>query len=150
MRLDAEGSRGAAALAEAPRASSEVERVGALAACWEELVPEAADPSYAVVAALVSDVAGDRTLVGVEALARRHGLSTRSVQRLVRWYVGVPPTWLIRRYRLHDALAELQADPTTDLAALATSLGWYDQAHFTRDFRAAVGQPPAAYLRTLR
>jgi len=154
VRFDAAGSPGAAAsmaaLDGALRTASEDARIEALATWWEGLVPEAADASYAVVAALVGDVAADRTVVSVEALARRHGLSTRSVQRLVRWYVGVPPTWLIRRYRLQDALAELQADPSTDLAALATSLGWYDQAHFTRDFRAAVGQPPATYLRTLR
>ena len=90
-----------------------------------------------------------RSLVSVEELAGRHGLSTRGVQRMIRWFVGVPPTWLIRRYRLQDALAILQADPSTDLATLATCLGWYDQAHFTRDFRVAVGQPPAAYLRAL-
>ena len=32
-----------------------------------------------------------------------------------------------------------------DLAALAVELGWFDQSHFTRDFTALVGQPPAAY-----
>ncbi len=34
-----------------------------------------------------------------------------------------------------------------DLAGLAASLGWFDQAHFSRDFRAVTGTTPSAYLR---
>jgi AraC-like DNA-binding protein len=35
-----------------------------------------------------------------------------------------------------------------DLAYLARELGYFDQAHFARDFRAAVGRPPTVYART--
>jgi AraC-like DNA-binding protein len=37
-----------------------------------------------------------------------------------------------------------------DLADLAASLGWSDQAHFVRDFRAVVGTTPSVYLRDSR
>ena len=82
----------------------------------------------------------------VTLAAERHGLSERTLQRLFRRYVGVGPKWVLQRARLHDAVERLDtADGPVDLAALATELGWFDQAHFTRDFTALVGQSPAAY-----
>ena len=41
--------------------------------------------------------------------------------------------------------AALDAGYDGTLADLAASLGWYDQAHFTRDFTRHVGVPPRAY-----
>jgi AraC-like DNA-binding protein len=38
----------------------------------------------------------------------------------------------------------------TDLAALAADLGWFDQAHFSREFRATVGVTPSSYLAAAR
>ena len=41
--------------------------------------------------------------------------------------------------------AAIDAGAVDDLAGLAASLGWFDQAHFSRDFRAVVGVTPSAY-----
>lgn len=150
VRWDGERPEATAALSAARAATDEADRVHILGEWWGAQVPPEQDATYLVVRDLVAEVERDRSLVRVDDLAARHGLSVRGVQRLTNRYVGVPPTWLIRRYRMQDALAALQGDPDIDLAELATSLGWYDQAHFTRDFRTAVGQPPAAYLRELR
>lgn len=140
------------ALQRALTATDEPGRVAAVIQWWQDILDarhggaQEPDATYLVVRSLVEDVAADRALTDVEDLAERHGLSVPSVQRLIRWYTGVPPTWLIRRYRVQDALATLQAERDTDLVALATSLGWYDQAQFTGDFRAVVGRSPATYL----
>ena len=72
-------------------------------------------------------------------------MSERTLQRLFRRYVGVGPKWVLQRARLHDAVDRIDAGRVTDLASLALELGWFDQAHFTRDFTALVGQSPAAY-----
>ncbi|WP_448621672.1 hypothetical protein [Geodermatophilus sp. URMC 65] len=37
-----------------------------------------------------------------------------------------------------------------DLAGLAASLGWFDQAHVSRDFQAVTGTTPSAHLRRAR
>jgi AraC-like DNA-binding protein len=52
---------------------------------------------------------------------------------------------VLRRFRLHDAQLMLDAGAAGDLADLAVRLGWFDQAHFTRDFTTAVGVPPREY-----
>ncbi len=96
---------------------------------------------------LVAEIERDRTLVRVEEVAARAGLGLRALQRLFAEYVGVSPKWVLGRYRLHEAMARLEAGTAPDLAALAAELGYFDQAHFTRDFKALLGRGPAAYAR---
>jgi len=103
------------------------------------------DARYEAVLAIVDDLRADPGLTTVDAVARRHGLSERTLQRLFRRYVGVGPKWVLQRYRLHDAVDRIDAGDHGDLAGLAVALGWFDQAHFTREFTALVGQSPAAY-----
>ena len=105
----------------------------------------APDPRYDQVLAVVADMLADRTLTRVDDVTERHGIPLRSLQRLFRRYVGVGPKWVLQRYRLHDAVSLIDSVGIDDLAALAAGLGWYDQAHFTREFTALVGMPPARY-----
>ncbi|MDF2090882.1 helix-turn-helix domain-containing protein [Knoellia sp. 3-2P3] len=104
-----------------------------------------ADAAYERLLDVVAGMLADPALVSVEAVCHRYGVSVRTLQRLFRRYVGVGPKWVLRRYRLHDAVALIDAGEGHDLAALATRLGWYDQAHFTRDFTEVVGRPPSRY-----
>jgi len=52
---------------------------------------------------------------------------------------------VIRRYRLLDAAEAVRTGDPVPWAGLAAALGYADQAHLIRDFRAATGQTPAAY-----
>jgi transcriptional regulator GlxA family with amidase domain len=88
--------------------------------------------------------------VRVDQVASLGGLSVRSLQRLFAAYVGVSPKAVLARYRLQDAAAAIDAGEVDDLADLAASLGWFDQAHFSRDFRAVVGVTPSSYLQRAR
>ena len=106
-----------------------------------------ADPVIDEIASLVYAAAGDRALLTVDDLAARAGRPLRALQRLFAKYVGVSPKWVIQRYRLHEAAERIAADPALDQVELALSLGYADQAHFVRDFKAMVGMPPGAYAR---
>ncbi|MBI3132845.1 MAG: AraC family transcriptional regulator [Acidobacteria bacterium] len=105
------------------------------------------DPQAHLARELVRKILVEPGLQRVEALAKAAGLGLRALQRLFSEYVGVSPKWVIKRYRLHEALVRLDAGETQDLAALALGLGYYDQAHFIHDFKALLGRPPAAYAR---
>jgi AraC-like DNA-binding protein len=100
-------------------------------------------------AALVAAIAGDPALLTLEALAAQAGMNKRALQRLFQQYVGVGPKWVIKRYRMHEAVAQLQAGTERELAQLALKLGYYDQAHFIKEFTALVGRPPGEYARQL-
>lgn len=97
--------------------------------------------------AMVASVADDRSITRVEQLCERHDLSLRSLQRLFREYVGVSPKWVINRYRLHEAMAQVHEGKVVAWADLALDLGYFDQAHFIRDFRRMVGRAPGAFAR---
>jgi AraC-like DNA-binding protein len=102
-------------------------------------------PKTAMVGELVAKVAADRSLVSVEALVTLSGLGKRQLQRLFNEYVGVSPKWVINRYRLHEAMAQLQSGQPIVWAELALELGYFDQSHFIRDFRRLLGCTPAEY-----
>jgi AraC-like DNA-binding protein len=107
----------------------------------------APDPNVARVNRVVDQIMADRDITRVADVTDRSGIATRRLQRLFATYVGVTPKWVIRRARLHEAVERLDAGDAVDLAFLARELGYFDQAHFARDFRAAVGRPPTAYAR---
>jgi AraC-like DNA-binding protein len=108
----------------------------------------ATDPNVVTVNAIVARIVADREITRVDQVVGGMGIGKRTLQRLFSEYVGVSPKWVIRRYRLHEAEKRLAAGQDVDLATLALDLGYSDQAHFVRDFRAVVGRPPAAYRRT--
>jgi AraC-like DNA-binding protein len=107
----------------------------------------APDDNVTRLSEMVYDVARERGILKVDDLVQRYGVNKRTLQRLFARYVGVSPKWVIQRYRLHEAAERLAADREVGQAALAMSLGYTDQAHFVRDFKATVGTSPAAYAR---
>jgi AraC-like DNA-binding protein len=104
------------------------------------------DPAYLQLLEVVAAVIADRGVVRVDDVAALAGTSVRSLQRLFHRFVGVGPKRVLQRYRLQDAAAAIDAGEVDDLASLAADLGWFDQAHFSRDFRSAVGVTPSEYL----
>ncbi|MEM7020532.1 MAG: helix-turn-helix domain-containing protein, partial [Pseudomonadota bacterium] len=104
------------------------------------------DENVARVNQLIDIITEAKGNIRSEALARLGGMSLRTLQRLFAQYVGVSPKWVIQRIRLHDALERVQAQPES-LTEIAMDLGYADQAHFTRDFKAVVGISPREYLR---
>ncbi len=114
------------------------------------LVPEAVEASYDLLLHVVEDMLGDRSLLRVDQVAQRHGLSRRALERLFARYVGVGPKWVLARYRVHDVVTALDEGYDGSLADLAAAYGWFDQAHFGRDFTALVGVPPSDYRSTAR
>lgn len=120
--------------------------VAAVADCVSGLGEGAGDDDrYEMLLGLIEEMLADRSLQQVAQVADRRGLSVRSLQRLFDHYVGMSPKWVLARYRMHDAVTDLDAGYDGPLADLAASLGWFDQAHFTRDFVALVGTTPGAY-----
>lgn len=113
-----------------------------------ELGPEP-DANVTLSTTIVDAIAADRQILKVADVAGRFNLDPRKLQRLFARYIGVSPKWVIQRYRLHEG-AEQLASGSARQSALALELGYSDQAHFVKDFKAIVGTSPAAYARRAR
>lgn len=127
--------------------SSPAEATAAACAAFETLLPAASDTSYDLLLRIVAEMLADRSLLRVTDVAQRHGMGRRTLERLFARYIGVGPKWVLARYRMHDAVTALDEGYAGPLAELAATYGWFDQAHFGRDFAALVGCPPSTYRR---
>lgn len=123
------------------------EATAAACAALEPLLPAAPDSSYDLLLRVVADMLADRSLLRVDEVVERHGIGRRALERLFASYVGVGPKWVLARYRMHDVVTALDAGYAGSLADLAATYGWFDQAHFGRDFAALIGCPPSTYRR---
>lgn len=106
------------------------------------------DPRALLAAQAVEAAAAAHGPTSVGALCAQVGIEERSLQRLFSNYVGVSPKWVIQRFRLQEAAWRLAQRAPVDLSALAGELGFFDQAHFTRNFSALVGQSPLDYWKS--
>jgi len=99
-------------------------------------------------AAAVTIALGRRGLVKVADLASQLHLSARQVERVFNERVGLSPKVFLRIVRFQEVLGGLRSeapDAGRPWAEIAVRHGFYDQAHFIRDFKAFVGESPGAW-----
>ncbi len=126
-------------------------RVGVLGRALEAVIA-GSDPRRVRRARQVAEVARqaehDPALQRLGDLCAATGIGPRKMQRMFLQCAGVSPTWVLRRYRLLDAAEAVRDGQRVSWAAVAADLGYADQAHLSRAFRAATGRTPAAYARS--
>lgn len=142
-----------AALAGAPRLEQEAALQNALVpliAAWGEARPE---PEAAVCGKVVRrareilHAAWDRDL-GVADLAEACGTSPSHLMRTFKREVGASIHVYQTQLRIAEGRRLLRSGAPP--AAVALDVGFSDQAHFTRRFRALTGITPGAYRRAWR
>ena len=106
------------------------------------------DDAALLAARLTAAAAAHNGPASVAQLCEKMAIGERRLQRLFANYVGVPPKWVIQRYRLQEAIWRLAQPDAPDLASLAHELGFFDQAHFSRRFAELVGSTPLDYRRS--
>jgi AraC-like DNA-binding protein len=122
------------------------ERVGLLARELRARLARA--PEAPPVARALDHVLAAGGLVRVDALADEVGLGARQLERAFATLVGVSPRTFARIVRFRAAVEELRRAPAEPRwAELAAGLGFYDQAHLIREFRAFTGLTPGAFAR---
>jgi AraC-like DNA-binding protein len=84
--------------------------------------------------------------IAVGALAGELGWSRRHLAAQFREWVGLPPKVLARILRFDRVVELLRHEDPERWAEVAYGCGYYDQAHFNRDFRQFAGATPTAFL----
>lgn len=137
-------------LDEIQQTDDDEQRVIVLARVLEEAVDATRVDAARDVAAVARVAETDRSIRRLAELSAAVGTSGRTLQRIFAQYAGVSPTWVLRRYRLIDAAESVRGGEPVSWALLAVDLGYSDQAHLIRDFRATIGVTPAAYVEKIQ
>jgi transcriptional regulator GlxA family with amidase domain len=74
------------------------------------------------------------------------GLSVRQLERQFQAQVGMTPKMLSRLSRFEAAQRYIFEQPAPSFTRLAHDLGYADQAHFNREFRAFAALSPGGFL----
>jgi AraC-like DNA-binding protein len=86
----------------------------------------------------------------ITALTRDIGISSRRLSQLFREQVGVSPKLYCRIQRFQQAVQHMHRGDDIHWTELALTCGYYDQSHFSNDFRAFSGLSPSTYSATQR
>ena len=78
----------------------------------------------------------------IDRLATEFGFSERYIQRLFSSYVGISPKSFFSVQRFNKSL-ELVRLANTSLTNIAYECGYYDQAHFIKEFKSYTGISPS-------
>lgn len=97
-------------------------------------------PAAAIACRLLERTHGRLT---VDTLHTASGVSVRHLRRLFSEYVGISPKEACRVARFRSAVC--LTNTSANLAQVALECGYFDQAHFTREFRTFAGVTPSVY-----
>jgi AraC-like DNA-binding protein len=84
--------------------------------------------------------------VPVGALAEAAGVSGNHLATQFKSHVGVTPKRMARIYRFARLILSVDAVRPVDWSRLAHTTGYFDQAHFSREFKDFTGHTPTQYL----
>jgi AraC-like DNA-binding protein len=84
--------------------------------------------------------------VPVGALTDAAGVSGNHLAAQFKSHVGVTPKRVARIYRFARLILSVDPPRPVDWSQLAQTAGYFDQAHFSREFRDFTGHTPTEYL----
>ncbi|WP_224998561.1 helix-turn-helix domain-containing protein [Cesiribacter sp. SM1] len=84
--------------------------------------------------------------LSIKGLEHELGISTRQLERLFRVKIGLSPKEMSKIIRLNSAFSSLETEPGMSLTSLSYQAGYYDQAHFSREFKGLAGVSPNKLL----
>lgn len=84
--------------------------------------------------------------ISVEELSDEVCISRRQLERQFKQSLGISPKMYIRISRMNRMLGLLKAEAHISLSQLSFAAGYFDQAHFIKDFRDLAGEAPATFF----
>lgn len=96
----------------------------------------------ALIQGLCKSIEGNAGSFDIKRLGGEFGISDRYVQKLFLNYVGIPPKSFFSVNRFNRSL-QLVRSAKLSLTDIAYECGYYDQAHFIKEFRSYTGLAPS-------
>lgn len=86
-------------------------------------------------------------LVSLSKLTNDACISQRHLSRIFKQYIGLSPKEYLRICRFVHSLTHMKKYPAFSLTEIACKSGYYDQAHFNRDYKTYTGYAPGKLVR---
>jgi len=99
-------------------------------------------PQVYLINSIVRQAANGSEAPDIESIALQHGFSERYIQKLFLDYVGITPKRFFNIRRFNKSL-ELVRTSSASLTSIAYECGYYDQAHFIKEFKTFTGLTPS-------
>jgi AraC-like DNA-binding protein len=96
-----------------------------------------------MVRTLSQQILFDHQQLDLPALAKHSGLSERYIQKLYLSNIGISPSAFTSVMRFNKSL-QLVLNTPQSLTEIAYDCGYYDQAHFIKEFKKFTGITPSA------
>lgn len=110
---------------------------------WSQIQP--ATIQQQTIVNCVEKIADSQDKLNLAKLAEQSGFSQRQFIQLCKSIMGLTPKQYHRIVRFNQILTMIHQQQAFDWAAVAHDCGYFDQAHFIRDFQGFVGVNPSQY-----
>ncbi|AVI51028.1 hypothetical protein C5O00_07495 [Pukyongia salina] len=102
--------------------------------------------SEEIIRHFVSEIQAAPDLVNLNNIAKRSGYSQKQFIHLFKKYVGLTPKQFHKIVRFNEILLAIHSKEEIDWIKIAVGCGYYDQAHFIKDFQEFSGLNPEKYM----
>jgi len=80
----------------------------------------------------------------IEEVAKMHSWSIKKIERVFHKRIGITPKKFARIMRFQSAHKKISREGITNLIKIAMTTGYFDQAHFNREYKKMVGYNPSS------
>lgn len=98
------------------------------------------------ITAVVEQIRTTKGTVDIETLASNTCLSRKQFERIFAEYIGISPKQYLKTIRLQATIYFKSRHENISLTELAYENGYYDQAHFSNDFKTMTGLTPKQFF----
>lgn len=100
-----------------------------------------------MVESMVNEIVRHNGVVRIGELCAHYPVTDRQLRRHFEEVVGIPAKYFAKICQVNAVINAMMRDDRETLRALAMDHGFYDQAHFIRDFQTFVAMEPSTFLR---
>lgn len=91
-------------------------------------------------------IAGSSPCISIKELALNQVISERHLNRVFNKQIGISPKMFIRFNRINKALILLKHREIPNISFMAQELGYFDQAHFIKNFKSVCHVTPTSFI----
>lgn len=129
-----------------------IDRIRYFLTCYLPIYEKACVIDYkkTILEHVVDEILKTKGSITEKELSIETGYSERYLNRLFHEKIGVNPKLYSKMIRFQSALTNINQNYSLTLTEQALRLGYYDQAHFIRDFKSFSGMTPKKYSKMIR